>query len=45
MLQQTLNLKRILYSPRWMASIDVEHIGEAIFTFSLDRIIVGKKGM
>jgi hypothetical protein len=41
----TASEKRILYSPGWMASIDVQHIGEAIFTFSLDRIIIGKKGM
>jgi hypothetical protein len=28
-----------------MASIDVQHIGEAIFALPLDRIIVGEKGM
>lgn len=45
MLQGTVHLKRILYSPGWMASIDVQHIGEAIFALPLDGIIVGEKGM
>jgi hypothetical protein len=40
-----MNLKRILYAPGWMPSIDVKHVGEAIFTLSLDGVIVGEEGM
>jgi hypothetical protein len=40
-----MNLKRILYAPWWMPSINVEYVCEAIFTLSLDGIIVGEKGM
>lgn len=35
--------KRILYTPGRMASVDVEDVGEAVFTLALDGVIIGQE--
>lgn len=43
MVFEEIREKRILYTPGRMASVDVEDVGEAVFTLALDGVIVGQE--
>lgn len=35
-----MSVKRILYAPRWVPTIDIQHIREAILAHALDGVVV-----